>query len=179
MASDLHPRQKTLIMGDINNLSGEKALEKIKELAKGKMVMFCTLENGKIASRPMSTQQIDDDGSIWFFSQDNSRKNNDIRNDPRVYLFYSNESSNEYLTLEGRASIEYDRARVEELWNVFLKTWFTEGKEDPDISLIRFTPEQGHYWDTKNNKMISLAKIAIGALTGKTMDDSIEGKLRV
>jgi hypothetical protein len=62
---------------------------------------------------------------------------------------------------------------------MFLKTWFNDGKEDKDISLLRVRPEEGHYWDTKNNKVVSLAKIAIGALTGKTMDDSVEGKIEV
>ena len=166
-------------MGDTKNLTGAEAIEKIRELAKGNMCMFCTFEDGKLCTRPMSTQEIEDDGSIWFFSQKSSNKNEEIKNNSTVHLIYSKESGNEYLDIEGEASIEYDKEKVEELWNGFLNTWFTEGKDDPDVSLIRVRPRSGHYWDTKNNKVISLAKIAIGAITGKTMDDGIEGRIKV
>jgi general stress protein 26 len=44
------------------------------------------------------------------------------------------------------------------------KTWFKEGKEDPNISLIKVIPEDAYYWDTKNNKMVSLIKFAMGAI---------------
>jgi hypothetical protein len=36
---------------------------------------------------------------------------------------------------------------------------------------------RGYWWDTKHNRMVQLAKIAIGAITGKTMDDGIMGQL--
>lgn len=58
-----------------------------------------------------------------------------------------------------------------------LKTWFTGGVEDPRISVIQVTPERGYYWDTKHNRAVVMAKMAIGALTGQTLDDSIEGTL--
>lgn len=45
--------------------------------------------------------------------------------------------------------------------------------------MIQVTPAEGYYWDTKHNKVIVLAKMVAGMLTGKTLDDSIEGRLRV
>jgi general stress protein 26 len=60
-----------------------------------------------------------------------------------------------------------------------MKTWFTEGEDDPRITVIQVTPGQGYYWDTKHNRAIAFAKMVVGAITGKTLDDSIEGKLRV
>ena len=66
-----------------------------------------------------------------------------------------------------------------ELWQPILKVWFTEGINDPRISVIKVEPLEGYYWDTKNNAVIGMIKRAAGAIIGKTMDDSIEGKLRV
>jgi hypothetical protein len=40
-------------------------------------------------------------------------------------------------------------------------------------------PADGYYWDTKHNKAIVLAKMLAGAVMGKTLDDSIQGKVRV
>ena len=47
------------------------------------------------------------------------------------------------------------------------------------MSIICVHPTDAYYWDTKNNKLVSLIKIAAGAITGKTMDDSIEGDIKV
>jgi hypothetical protein len=52
-----------------------------------------------------------------------------------------------------------------------------DGDPAPDLSLIAVVPMRGSYWDTKHNPMVQLAKIAIGALTGTTMDDGVMGQL--
>ncbi len=83
------------------------------------------------------------------------------------------------MNLYGTASIYDDQQKINELWNPILKTWFTEGKEDPRISVIKITLKEGYYWDTKHNMAIGLLKRLTGAIIGKTMDDSIEGNIVV
>ncbi len=99
--------------------------------------------------------------------------------DDRTQLLYANTGNYEYLSIYGRAEIVYDREKVEQLWTAMAKTWFSEGKDDPRISLIKVIPEDAYYWDTKNNKMVSLIKFAMGAMgiTPKN-DGGIEGKLK-
>jgi general stress protein 26 len=74
--------------------------------------------------------------------------------------------------------VSRDEYKIKELWEPLLKTWFTEGKDDPRITVIEFMPEQGYYWDTKHAQVVAFAKQVIGAALGKTLDDSIEGNLR-
>ena len=79
----------------------------------------------------------------------------------------------------GYAEVIKDRAKLEELWNPIAKAWFTEGKDDPEISILRVRPVDAYYWDTRTNKLVSLIKIAASAITGKTMDDGIEGEIKL
>ena len=72
-----------------------------------------------------------------------------------------------------------DRKKLEELWNPIAKVWFNEGKDDPEITIIRVQAADAYYWDTKNNKMIQLLKIAAGAIAGKQLDDGIEGQIKL
>jgi general stress protein 26 len=168
-------------MGDNKDLLHTEGIKKMKELAESARIChFVTaLEEKPLNSRPMATQEVDDEGNFWFLSKESSHKNSEIDDDPEVQLFYSNTGSSEYLTVFGYAEIIKDRAKLEELWSPFAKTWFTEGKDDPEISIIRVRPVDAYYWDTKNNKLVSLLKIATGAVTGKTMDDGIEGEIRL
>lgn len=166
-------------MGDIKNLTASEAVEKIRALAKDQTTMLCTFVGPDVMARPMATQGIDEDGTFWFFSKRDSNKNRHIAQNNKVQLIYANNGSAEYLSIEGTATVERDQAKINELWSGWAKTWFTEGKEDPALTLIKFTPAAGYYWDTKHNKMVSLAKIAVGAVIGKTMDDGVEGELNL
>jgi general stress protein 26 len=127
----------------------------------------------------MSVQRVDPDGTLWFLSPNDSQKNVDVVTDPTVQLLFQGSPHSDFLTLYGRATVSADRKKIEELWEPILKTWFTEGVSDPRISVIRVVPEGGYYWDTKHGRAIALAKMIAGAITGKTMDDSIEGRLGV
>jgi general stress protein 26 len=83
------------------------------------------------------------------------------------------------MSINGRAEISRDKNKIEELWEGIMKAWFTEGKDDPRITVIKVTPVDGYYWDTKHSAPVAFAKTAIGAMIGKTLDDSIEGKIIV
>jgi general stress protein 26 len=166
-------------MAQNKDLRDEAAIEKIKEMAEEKICLFCTYENEQIISRPMSTQQVDEDGTLWFLSRKDSTKNEQIDENSSVHLMYSDTSKHHYLSLSGHARIVVDQAKVEELWNPIAKAWFEKGKDDPEITLIAVIPEEGHYWDTKNGKLVSMLKIAVAAVSGKPMDGGVEGDIKV
>jgi hypothetical protein len=50
--------------------------------------------------------------------------------------------------------------------------------DDPRITVIRVTPSEGYYWDTKHGIAVAGTKVLLGAAIGKTMDDSIEGAIK-
>ncbi|HET9745148.1 MAG TPA: pyridoxamine 5'-phosphate oxidase family protein [Chitinophagaceae bacterium] len=167
-------------MGDIQNLTANEAVEKIREIANNANIcMFVTsLTKLPLAGRPMATQEVDEEGNIWFMSDRNSNKDYEIEKDNRVQLFYSNTGNYEYLSIYGNAQLVNDRSKIEGLWTPMAKTWFKEGKDDPAIQLIKVTPADVYYWDTKNNKMVSLIKFAMGAVGITPKDDGgIEGRL--
>lgn len=164
------------------NLSGAEAAKKIKELAEGAQTcFFCTdIQQGKPFSvRPMSAQKVDDEGNIWFLSADDSNKNEQVAADPNVQLLFQGSQHSDSLTIFGTASVSRDRQKIKELWMPLAKVWFTEGEDDPRITVIKVKPTDGYYWDTKHGRMIAFAKMIVGAITGETLDDSVEGKLEV
>lgn len=166
-------------MGEKADLTRADGIQKIRQIAKGEVAMMHTFDGHKVGvARPMATAGIDDDGTLWFFSRDHSPKNEQLGAEAIMQLTYSVKSRSEYLVLDGRGSVLRDQAKIDELWSAFDKTWFPEGKTDPAITLIRFVPEIGHYWDTKHSKMVQLLGMAAGAVTGKPADDSIEGNFR-
>jgi general stress protein 26 len=164
------------------DLHGSEAAKKIKELIeKAKSCFFCTrITTGQqFSTRPMSVQKVDENGTCWFLSATDSHKNAHIVHDPAVQLLFQGSPHSDFVTLYGEATISKDKQKIKELWEPILKTWFTEGIDDPRISVIRFIPDNGYYWDTKHAQIIAFAKQLVGAALGKTLDDSIEGELNV
>lgn len=162
------------------DLSGPEAAKKIKELVdQAKTCFFCTRGQGESAgTRPMAVQQVDDEGNLWFLSANDSCKNKEIEQDPAVELFFQGSPHSDFLHITGTATLSTDPAKIDELWMPLAKVWFTEGKEDPRITVIKVTPSGGYYWDTKHGMVVASIKMLIGAAMGKTYDDSIQGELK-
>ena len=164
------------------NLVRQDAIKKLQELIEDiDMCLFCTdLQTGDGSTcRPMSTQQVDDNGDVWFFSPKDSDKNKEIQKDSRVQLFYSHPGKSSYLVVNGTAVISEDKQKIASLWTPLAKTWFKEGKDDPNISLIKVTNINAYYWDTKGNRMINFFKMIASVATGETLIDAEEGALQV
>ncbi len=167
---------------NLENLFGQDAVEKIQELAgKANTCFFCTSigKGNRFATRPMSVQKIDDKGVFWFLSAADSHKNAEIEKDAQVQLLFQGSKYSDFLNIYGQAEISKNKAKIKELWNPILKTWFTEGQDDPRVTVIKVTPSDGYYWDTKHGMAVAMAKRIVGAIMGKTMDDSVEGTVKV
>jgi len=172
--------KKNKTMGDVKNLSGKEAVEKMREIADAtNTCMFCTeAESLPFPTRPMATQKVDDDGNFWFLSSKTSNKDHEVKENSKVQLIYARPDKYEFLSVYGTASSFYDREKIHEMWTPIAKTWFPEGKDDPNLSVIKVTPQDAYYWDTKDGKLISLIKIAAGAVVGKMDDGGIEGQAK-
>ena len=168
-------------MGDKVNLANEDAIKKLQDMAKEvKVCMFCTFDaNNRLQTAPMSANKVDDAGIFWFISDKNSKRNEDLASNTTTDLIFGDPAKENYISVHGSSEVLFDKGIIKELWNPIVKTWFQGGVDDPNISVIKVTPDEAYYWDTKHGKMVSFLKILAGAVTGKTMDDGVEGKLTV
>ena len=161
------------------DLKGKDAVERIRDLVKkSASCFFCTaVSRGSGGARPMTVQEVGDDGTLWFLSASDSHTNLELAENPAVRLFFQASEHSGFMTLTGTATASRDKRKIKELWEPVLKTWFTEGEDDPRITVLKFQPEGGYYWDNKHGNMVAGIKMLVGAAIGKTLDDSIEGRV--
>lgn len=165
-----------------DDLRGREAIEQIKAIVdKAESCFFCTSvpSHESEGARPMNVRQVDDDGNLWFLSASDSHKNREVALNPAVTLYFQGSPHSDFLVLNGRAEVSTNKAKIKELWHPIIGTWFTEGIDDPRITVIKVTPTYGYYWDTKHGNMVAGVKMLVGAMIGKTLDDSIEGTIKV
>lgn len=127
-----------------------------------------------LSSRPMTSQQIDAQGRLWFFTSDESGFARHLTVEPTVNVTFSDPDGSLYISVSGRAMLTKDRAKTEELWNPMVGAWFPEGIDDPHLALISVDIHAAEYWDSASSKMTQLVAIAKGLLTGTRPNDAGE-----
>lgn len=146
----------------------QESIEKLKGLIEDiDFGMLTTMDGGKLRSRPMSTQQAEFEGDLWFFTSDKTHKVDEIEADNRVNVSYSKPDDNVYVSVSGTAAMVKDRAKIEELWNPILKAWFPEGLDDPTLCLLKVSVEEAEYWDSSNSTLVQIAGFVKALVTGK------------
>ena len=158
----------------------QAAIDKLKELVEGiDFCMLTTLDGGHLRSRPMSTQELEFGGDLWFFTSDESHKVEELSKDDRVNVAYSKPENNTYLSISGRGEISKDRAKIEELWNPIHKAWFPEGLDDPRLCLLKVSVEQAEYWDAPSSKIVQLFGFVKALATGQEADYGENEKIQL
>lgn len=143
-----------------------------------KICMLATVHNDySVYSRPMQTIQVDDDGNIWFFTNEHSGKVDDLSKDNTVYLMYSHPGKNTYLHVKGTASVVTDKEKMKQLWSPIVKAWFPKGIDDPALSLLKVNTNEASYWDGAANKFVVFFNIVKAIAKGEKHDDGEFGKL--
>ncbi len=162
------------------DLYNADAKAKIKKLAEGiDFAMLATaLDSAPIHMVPMSTKKVDDEGNVWFLSGADSQHNQNIAKDRNVHLIYSDVGAMQFLNVFGRASITTDKVILEELYGSTDDAWF-EGVDDPNLTAIQVEPTGAFYWDPKSNKLVSMFKMGVAAMTGNEPDLLDHGKIKL
>ncbi len=159
----------------------DDAIRKVGELIKDiKIAMLTTAgADGCLRSRPMATQQAEFDGDLWFFTSDASPKADEIRNESHVNLSYAAPDENCFVSVSGKATLVKDRAKVDELWNPMYKAWFPEGKDDPNLTLLKVEVDQAQYWDAPSSGMVLIPGFIQSLLTKKPFEPGENAKLEL
>jgi len=164
------------------NLNNTEAIEKLKKMVDSIDIgMLSTFTKGMNYphSIPMSRQEVDDNGNIWFLFSAESDTHQHLQQNKEVSLTFADVKSYEFLSINGTGEVSRDVARIDKYWNDMIAAWFEKGKEDPNIRILKITPTEAHYWDNKTNKLITFFKVATSAVTGSKMDIGRQGDLNI
>jgi general stress protein 26 len=125
-------------------------------------------------SRPM-TAQLDGDsphGPMWFFSARDTELVQALGQEHRGVAHFAAKGHELFATLHGQILLDNDRATIERLWNPFVAAWYPGGKDDPNLALIRFEPDQAQIW-LNENSLFTGVKMLLGADPKKTYRDKV------
>lgn len=143
----------------------------IKDL---EICMMTTVEaGGRLHTRPMAIQEPDQSGAIWFITDKTQSAAKNVKANPQVSLGFSN-ASGRHVSISGKAGLVDDRALIDAIYTEEMDAWFPKGRADPNIVLIKVTPERGEYWDGGSSTVISALAYLKAKIVGGNGDDLID-----
>ena len=162
------------------NTGTDEQVKKLEELIhEVTFAMLTTVEtDGSLRSRPMAFNgKAGFDGDLWFFTYASSPKVDEIAHDSHVNVSFAKPESQTYVSMTGRAQLVRDPQKIEELWSPPLKAWFPEGKDDPNVALLRVRVEKAEYWDAPSSAIAHTISFVKALATGQPADPGDHAKV--
>ena len=153
----------------------EKQIDELYELIDSiKTAMLTTRRvDGRLVSRPMATQKREPIADLWFVTDIESNKLDELEHDPHVNLGYFDTKSYEWVSVSGTARINTDADLIRRLYQPDWKAWFGKideerdgGPDDPRFALILIDADTVIYMKREKSKPMVLFEVAKGFITG-------------
>ncbi|MDQ0643762.1 pyridoxamine 5'-phosphate oxidase family protein [Microbacterium murale] len=150
---------------------------KVAELVKKfRFGMFVTGHaDGTLVAHPLTVQEAEFDGDLWFLVSKNSSPIRDLAADSHANVSLS--SNDAWVSLSGTARLVEDREKLNELWNPVVEAWFPDGPDDPAVGVLKFSADSAEYWDTPGGKIATAFSFVKSKITGERYDGGESGKV--
>jgi general stress protein 26 len=164
---------------DATPASAEKKVDQMYGLVEGIEIAMLTTRrmDGHLVSRPMATQARAAGADLWFVTDGETDKLDELQHDPHVNVSYYRDKSREWVSVSGTARTVTDRAKIHELYRPDWKAWFPDdgpgrdgGPDDPRLALIAVDAHSVVYMVSNTPRPVVLFEVVKGMITGTQPD---------
>jgi general stress protein 26 len=160
-----------------NEVPLEKKLDDLYQLIDGiEVAQFTTRRpDGSLVSRPMQVQRRTAGTDLWFMTNVESHKLEELVSDPHVNCAFYKDRTREWVSVSGRARITQDKRIVHDLYQPDWRAWLGDeggerdgGPDDPRIALVLIEADSVVYSKQDRPAPFVLFEVAKGIVTGST-----------
>lgn len=116
-------------------------------------------------TRPM-TAQVDrqdrgkeEGGPIYFFTSRTEGLAEGLEQETRAVATFAAKDHGLFAHIHGTLVPLDDHAVVDRLWNPIIGSWYKDGKDDPDLLLLRFDTERADVWEASPGATLKAAAL--------------------
>ena len=139
---------------------------------RSEMTVMLGMVDESAPARPMTAQfEGDEDrGPLWFFTSQDSELV-EAGGGAATAVFIS-KGHDLFARIEGKLVEDTRPEMIEKLWNPFVAAWYEDGKDDPDIALMRLDLESAEIWENASSLMAGI-KAMLGINPQKDYKDKV------
>lgn len=151
----------------MNNDDREELYEMIEDIG---TAMLVTEADNDLRSRPMNGKLYRDSGEIWFLTESQSGKTQEIAEDRTSNLTYACPEKETYISITGTSALSRDAEKIDDMWGPWAKAWLQCEKDDPKVAAIRFKPKVAEYWSSPSSSLVQAWELAKANITDERPD---------
>jgi general stress protein 26 len=118
--------------------------------------------------QPMAPQSAREEKAIWFFTRVDSDIARSAASGGTVHMCLVTDDYQ--ACLDGDLQTTYSRDHIDRYWSSMVEAWFPGGKDDAEVTMLRFTPRTAEIWASTGSKLIMGWEIAKAITTGEQPD---------
>lgn len=118
------------------------------------------LKNADQHMQPMTHHADRDTAELWFITSADTDLVRTMGQGGKAHYCLTKGDGTFYACLTGRLMPSDDKAKLGEVWSVVASAWFEEGRDDPDVTLLRFALEDAAIWTATDSAMTFGLEIA-------------------
>ncbi len=156
-------------------VSVEKKLSDLYDLIDGIEIAMLTTRraDGSLVSRPMAVQKRTAGTDLWFMTDDETHKLDELVNDPHVNVSFYKDRTREWVSVSGRAILTRNKDLIHGLYAKDWRAWLGDqggardgGPDDPRICLILIEADRIVYGKKDRPMPLVLWEVAKAMVTG-------------
>lgn len=114
---------------------------------------------------------------IWIFSGKSTDLVREAAGGRAAMFTVHAEKAGVWACLAGTLTETFDRGRIDRYWNPFVAAWYPDGKDDPDLTLLRLDLEDAEVWIERKGPLRFAWETVKADLTGDTPDWGRKGEV--
>src|SRR4051812_46259225 len=135
-------------------------------IEKTRVGMLTTRFAGGLRARPLEPRPDRDEGVIYFVTDVRGAKDDEIEAAPEVCFILVDHADKAYLSITGRAEVCRDEGKAAAIWKKTDDMWWPDGPSDPNVRVLRLSPERAELWDGPSSSAAAAFEFAKARITG-------------
>lgn len=120
--------------------------------------------------QPMAPNAARDENAIWFFTSKNTDLARKTQSGGSAHLCLVSKNHQYHACASGDLEVVQSKEHIDRFWSPVVAAWFPDGKSDPDLTMLRFTPKDAKVWASTGSTLRFGFQIAMANVTGKQPD---------
>lgn len=128
-----------------------------KELGHERIVMLGLIGGEPHHMQPMAGYGDPETGVIWFYTKTSTDlyKQTGESHDANVCIMAKDMEFQ--ASIHGKLSPSHDQSKIDEYWSSYVSAWYPQGKDDPELTLMRLDAADSRVWVSKGGLGYPLA----------------------
>lgn len=132
-----------------------------KELSSSPFIMLGLMGVEDSRTRPMTAQIDEEEGkTIYFFADDREHLVQGMGQRHRAVAAFSSKGHDIFAHIHGNLVRVDDEAVIDRLWNPIIGAWFEDGRDDPNLVLLRLDADKADIWEADTGATLKAAVLS-------------------